>query len=289
MIEVEIDAASGFCFGVIHAIKKAEQHLATQGALCCLGDIVHNGEEVLRLKKEGLQTISYQDLDKQRGGEVLFRAHGEPPLVYEQARKNGIRVVDATCPVVLKLQKKIKTRYQETQQEHAQIVIFGKPGHAEVNGLVGQTNGNAIVVQCVDDADKLVDYSRPVIVFSQTTMGRNEYQELVAHLRAKLLPSAYIEVNDTICRQVSNRAKDIGAFAESKDWVYFVAGKKSSNGKVLFQHCKEANPNTLFVSSAEDITEPLPKWVKSVGVCGATSTPRWQMEQVAEKIKALNP
>lgn len=289
MLDIEIDKTSGFCFGVIHAIEKAENHLAQGHALSCLGDIVHNEDEVRRLRTSGLRTIDYSQLSSLGGEEVLFRAHGEPPSVYRQARENGIRIVDATCPVVLNLQKKIKKRYEETRGEQAQIVIFGKPGHAEVNGLVGQTDGNAIVIQSLEDLEKSIDYSRPVIIFSQTTMSREKYHEIIQVIKANLSPESYIETYDTICKQVSNRAKDIADFARSKDWVYFVAGKKSSNGKVLYGHCRDANPHTYFVSSADEIVSPLPEWVHRVGICGATSTPRWQMEEVCVKLRELNP
>ena len=288
MLDIEIDSSSGFCFGVIHAIRKAEEHLKDAGSLNCLGDIVHNGEEVRRLSSEGLTTIDYAKLEKLRDSEVLFRAHGEPPQVYELARKNNVKVVDATCPVVINLQRKIHRRYLESRDEGAQIVIYGKPGHAEVNGLVGQTDGNAIVVQSVEDLDRL-DYSLPIILFSQTTMNHADYSALVRNISERISPTAYLESHDTICRQVANRAEDIADFAASKDWIYFVAGKKSSNGQVLYGHCKEANPHTVFVSSADEISQPLPSWVRTVGICGATSTPMWQMEQVRDKIFEVNP
>lgn len=288
MIDIEINKSSGFCFGVINAIKHAEEELMTEDSLNCLGEIVHNSQEVERLEDKGLKTINYKDLEGLRNTKVLFRAHGEPPEVYAFARANNIHIVDATCPVVLRLQKRIRTRYEETRKDNAQIVIYGKIGHAEVNGLVGQTNGEAIVVQGPDEITK-IDFSKPVILFSQTTMSKEGFSELIESISKHMFDGILFEYFDTICRQVSNRIPDLSEFAKTKDWIYFIAGKNSSNGKVLFQICKDANPNTLFISSSDEITEALPKWVHHVGICGATSTPKWLMEEVAEKLKQVNP
>lgn len=288
MIDIEINKSSGFCFGVINAIKHAEEELMSENSLNCLGEIVHNSQEVERLSNKGLKTINYKDLEGLRNTKVLFRAHGEPPEVYAFARANNIQIVDATCPVVLRLQKRIRTRYEETRDVQAQIVIYGKIGHAEVNGLVGQTNGEAIVVQKLDEITK-IDFSKPVILFSQTTMSKEGFAELIESIRERMADGVAFEYFDTICRQVSNRIPDLDEFARMKDWIYFIAGKNSSNGKVLYQICKDANPNTTFISTADEITEPLPDWVRYVGICGATSTPKWLMEDVAKKLKEINP
>ncbi|MDO4756298.1 MAG: 4-hydroxy-3-methylbut-2-enyl diphosphate reductase, partial [Parabacteroides sp.] len=218
---------------------------------------------------------------------VLLRAHGEPPSTYETARQNQITIVDATCPVVLQLQRKIHKSYQATRDNHTQIVIYGKKGHAEVNGLVGQTDGTAIVIERVEDLDRL-DFNRHIILFSQTTKSLDGFQAVVAEIKKRIAGDVTFEYFDTICRQVANRLPNIKEFASKHDWIYFVAGKKSSNGKMLLEECRKANPNTMFISDAQEITEPLPVNVQSVGVCGATSTPKWLMEEVAVRIRALN-
>lgn len=256
-------------------------------ALQCLGDIVHNNQEVDRLEKKGLKTIDYSNFNTLNGGKVLFRAHGEPPAVYEFARQHNITVVDATCPVVLALQRNIKRTFEKTRDIDAQIVIFGKHGHAEVNGLVGQTGGKAIVVQNMNEVSK-IDLDRPIVLFSQTTMSIAGFEELISYIETHKGADVIFQYKDTICRQVSNRIPNIEEFAKKKDWIYFVAGDKSSNGKVLFGHCKAANSNSYFISSAEQISEPLPLWVNSVGICGATSTPKWLMEKTAEKVAQIN-
>lgn len=284
-LSVEIDEGSGFCFGVIHAISKAEAELKLQRPLYSLGDIVHNSEEVARLSREGLHAVGYDQLPSLKGERVLFRAHGEAPKIYEEARKQGIEVIDATCPVVLTLQKRIRTKYLEGLEEGQQIVIFGKRGHAEVNGLVGQTDGTAIVVQSVEEARELIDPNRAVALFSQTTMDQNQFEALHTALREWVHEGVKVEWYDTICRQVSNRVPEITQFAKEKDWVYFIAGAHSSNGKVLYQTALRANLNTHFITSPDEITTPLPSWVHTVGICGATSTPRWQMEAVKQKIE----
>ncbi len=287
MIDIEINKSSGFCFGVINAIQHAEKELKDGNDLNCLGEIVHNSQEVSRLSDQGLRTINYDDFHRLRDTRVLFRAHGEAPEVYDFARAHNIQIVDATCPVVLRLQKRIRGRYEETRGDDAQIVIFGKVGHAEVNGLVGQTKGEAIVIQSLDEVVK-IDFSKPIILFSQTTMSKEDFARLISYIETHRSPEAYFEYYDTICRQVSNRIPDIIEFARQKDWVYFIAGHNSSNGKVLYQTCLDANPNTTFISTADEITEPLPEWVRTVGICGATSTPKWLMENVAIKLRELN-
>mgnify|MGYP003306990896 CR=1 FL=1 len=286
-MKVTIDEYSGFCFGVTSAIEAAERELQ-KGTLFCLGDIVHNGQEVQRLEQLGLETIDYDDLRTLHNVRVLFRAHGEPPSTYRIAQQNGIEVIDASCPVVLKLQKRIRDTYLAHHGKHtgAQIVIFGKKGHAEVIGLEGQTNNTAIVIEHMADLDKL-DFSRPIYLFSQTTKSVEEFHAIVAEIQRliALSPDSPIafEYHDTICRNVANRVKRLQDFARSNDVVIFVGGQKSSNAKVLYNNCLEVNPCTVFVSSQADITSELLeqcRQVDRVGICGATSTPKWLMEQI---------
>lgn len=287
MIEVEIDKGSGFCFGVVTAIESAERELKNTDILYCLGDIVHNSLEVERLETSGLRTIEHDEFARLQGKKVLLRAHGEPPSTYEIARRNHITIVDATCPVVLQLQRKIHRCYEATRVDNTQVVIYGKVGHAEVNGLVGQTEGTAIVIERVDDLDRL-DFTRHICLFSQTTKSLDGFREVVAEIKHRIASDVKFEYFDTICRQVANRLPNIQIFASRHDWIYFVAGKKSSNGKMLLEECRKANPHTIFISEAKEITEPLPEGVRSVGVCGATSTPKWLMEEVAIRIRELN-
>lgn len=287
MITVEIDKDSGFCFGVVTAIESAERELVNTDTLYCLGDIVHNSLEVERLQGMGLHTIEHDQFSALKGVKVLLRAHGEPPSTYLTARQNNIQIIDATCPVVLRLQRKIHKCYQETRVTNTQLVIYGKKGHAEVNGLVGQTEGTAIVIEKIEDLDRL-DFTRAISLFSQTTKSLDGFQSVVAEIKKRIREGIEFNYYDTICRQVANRLPNIKQFASNHDWVYFVAGKKSSNGKMLFEECRKANPNTLFISEVQEITEPLPAYVHTVGVCGATSTPKWLMEQVAVRIKELN-
>ena len=286
MIEVEIDKDSGFCFGVVTAIESAERELRNTDTLYCLGDIVHNSLEVERLRAMGLQTIEHDEFSRLQGRKVLLRAHGEPPSTYQTALRNNIAIVDATCPVVLRLQRKIHKCYQETRANRTQLVIYGKQGHAEVNGLVGQTEGTAIVIEKKEDLDRL-DFGRDISLFSQTTKSLDGFREIVEEIRRRIAPGVQFNYHDTICRQVANRLPHIENFASSHDWVYFVAGKKSSNGKILFEACLRANPRSLFISEASEIIEPLPEGVRRVGVCGATSTPKWQMEEVAARVLEL--
>jgi len=286
MRKVEIHEESGFCFGVVNAIRSAEKELTEDEDLYCLGDIVHNSQEVNRLQKKGLQTINHDELKNMQNKKVLLRAHGEPPSTYEMAQLNSIRIIDATCPVVLQLQKKIRKYYTESNGK-AQIVIFGKNGHAEVNGLVGQTEGTAIVIEKKSDLAQL-DFNRPICLFSQTTMSVNDFQEIVQEIQARIHPDVDFIYSDTICRQVANRIPNIRKFASRHNLILFVAGKKSSNGKVLLAECKKANPNTLLISNPDDIQ---PEWLinaESVGICGATSTPKWLMEEVAETVQTMN-
>lgn len=282
-MQVTVDEHSGFCPGVVSAIRKAEEQLAESESLYCLGDIVHNSEEVSRLEQMGLRTIDHAQMQQLQQTRVLFRAHGEPPTTYAMASANGIEVIDATCPVVLQLQKRIKKVYEESRQQPQapQIVIFGKKGHAEVNGLVGQTEGTAIVIERSEDIDK-VDYTRPVRLFSQTTMPIDSFRELAATMCRKMQNREDFEYRDTICRQVANRIPHLREFSQQHDVVLFVSGKKSSNGKALFGVCHEVNHRSYFISHPEEVTPEMVEGAESVGICGATSTPKWQMEAVAE-------
>ncbi|MGM9806253.1 MAG: 4-hydroxy-3-methylbut-2-enyl diphosphate reductase [Candidatus Aphodosoma sp.] len=281
---VEIDSESGFCFGVVRAIDTAERELRNGVPLYCLGDIVHNGQEVDRLASLGLKTIGHADLPGLEHARVLFRAHGEPPATYSMARKHNMEIVDATCPVVLRLQQKIKAAY--TAHPEAQIVIYGKPGHAEVIGLEGQTDGTAVVVENIGDLQSL-DFSRPVILFSQTTKPIDGLQAVVRAIEQRMQPGVSFEYHDTVCRQVANRIPNIRRFASEYDVVLFVAGAKSSNGKVLFHECRDVNPKTYLVSSPGEVE---PGWLDgagSVGICGATSTPAWLMEVIRDRVMEM--
>jgi 4-hydroxy-3-methylbut-2-enyl diphosphate reductase len=282
---IEIDEDSGFCFGVVNAIKKAEEELDEKGGLYCLGDIVHNSDEVERLAKKGLKIIDHDDLSKLTNTKVLLRAHGEPPATYKVAAANNVEILDATCPVVLALQKRILKAW--TENPKAQIVIYGKKGHAEVNGLVGQTQGEAIVIEHEDEIEN-IDYSKPIYLFSQTTKSIEGFKKLVDEIKSRMDEGVDFVYYDTICRQVANRMDNIKKFAREHDLVFFVSGKKSSNGKVLFEECKKQNANTYFVSSAEEVDiNVLSGKPKSIGICGATSTPKWQMQEVKDKLKNI--
>ncbi len=281
---IEIDDGSGFCFGVTTAIKKAEEELAKGEKLYCLGDIVHNGMECDRLRDMGLITINHDEMRQLHNAKVLLRAHGEPPETYELARKNNIEIIDATCPVVLKLQKRIKEQYDENNDR--QIVIFGKKGHAEVLGLVGQTQSKAIVIESSDEVTKL-DFSRDIYLYSQTTKSLDEFNSIIEYIKGHISPNATFKSFDTICRSVANRMPNISTFATKHDLILFVCGRKSSNGKVLYNECLRVNPNSHLV---EDPNEIDPSWlegIRSVGICGATSTPRWLMEQCSEAIQKM--
>lgn len=287
MNKIEIDPKSGFCFGVVNAIKKAEEELAKGMVLYCLGDIVHNNLEVERLAKLGLRTINHEEFAQLRDATVLLRAHGEPPSTYEIAKANNITIIDASCPVVLRLQRRIKVKYNDEIENQTQIVIYGQQGHAEVNGLMGQTDSNAIVIEKMEDLDKL-DYTKNICLFSQTTKPLDGFAEVIEIINSRISPEASFEYFDTICRQVSNRIPNIKEFATEHDMIFFVAGQKSSNGKVLFAECKKYNPNSYFVSSPDEIDPALIKDGQSIGVCGATSTPRWQMEDVEKRIQQIS-
>ena len=281
MLQIEIDNGSGFCFGVTTAIQKAEEELAAGKTLYCLGDIVHNGMECERLKKLGLVTINHEEMSRLHGVKVLLRAHGEPPSTYELARENDIEIIDATCPVVLQLQRRIKRQYDACPE--AQIVIFGKPGHAEVLGLVGQTESKAIVIANVEEVKRL-DFTRDIYLYSQTTKSLDEFHRIIEYIQEHISPDATFKSFDTICRQVANRMPNISAFASRHDLVLFVCGRKSSNGKVLFNECKSVNPNSHLIEGPEEIKKEWLDGVRTIGICGATSTPKWLMEQCRDAI-----
>ena len=286
MIKVEIDEDSGFCFGVVTAIHKAEEELAKGETLYCLGDIVHNSREVDRLKTMGLITINREEFKQLKNAKVLLRAHGEPQETYMIARENNIEIIDATCPVVLRLQKRIRQDYLADSDEEKQIVIYGKSGHAEVLGLVGQTDGKAIVIEKAEEAKKL-DLNKSIRLFSQTTKSLDEFQEIVEYFKQHISPEATFEYYDTICRQVANRMPKLREFAATHDLIFFVSGKKSSNGKMLFEECLKVNANSHLIDNEKEIDPSLLQNVKSIGVCGATSTPKWLMEKIYNHIRTL--
>lgn len=292
---IEIDSNSGFCFGVVTAIEKAEAELSTGEKLVCLGDIVHNASEVERLRVRGLETITHEDLPQMHNTSVLLRAHGEPPSTYSMLRANNNRVIDATCPVVLRLQQSIKKAYDEAKarlekgelSEMPLILIYGKHGHAEVNGLVGQTEGTAVVIQDVEALDSL-NLNRDILLYSQTTKSLQGFREIVKAIK-KRKTSGSFEYFDTICRQVANRLEKIKEFAAAHDTIVFVSGAKSSNGKVLLEECRKVNPHTYLATNGSDVK---PEWFKNarkIGICGATSTPTWLMEEIKDTISRLNP
>lgn len=287
MLRIEIDDHSGFCFGVTTAIKKAEEELQSGGTLYCLGDIVHNGIECDRLKKLGLITIDHETFARLNDAKVLLRAHGEPPATYEIARRNNLELIDATCPVVLKLQQRIKQKWQSTADEERQIVIHGQAGHAEVLGLVGQTHGEAIVIENTTQLDKVAT-DKNTYIYSQTTKSLEGYKQIVEAIGQRIDEGKKIESFDTVCRQVANRMSGIGEFAKSHELIFFVCGRKSSNGKILFNECKRVNPNSYQIESPQEIDLALTDNVKSIGICGATSTPKWLMENCKQEILNYN-
>lgn len=283
MLKIEIDDNSGFCFGVTTAIKKAEEELSNGGTLYCLGDIVHNSIECDRLKRIGLITIDHDTYRELHNAKVLLRAHGEPPETYEIAKRNNLELIDATCPVVLKLQQRIKQKWQETAEKQRQIIIHGQTGHAEVLGLVGQTRGEAIVIENIDQLDR-IDNSKDTYIYSQTTKSLEGYKHIVSAIEERIEPGKECKSFNTVCGQVAGRMNGIGEFAKSHQLLFFVCGKKSSNGKILFNECKRVNPNSHQIESAEDIDLSLTNGVESIGICGATSTPKWLMENCKQAI-----
>lgn len=282
MLKVEIDNGSGFCFGVTTAIQKAEEELAKGNTLYCLGDIVHNGMECDRLRQMGLVTINHEEMRRLHDVKVLLRAHGEPPATYELARRNNIEIIDATCPVVLQLQKRIKKQYELGA---AQIVIFGKNGHAEVLGLVGQTESSAIVIESFEEV-RMLDFTRDIYLYSQTTKSLDEFHRIIEYIQQNISHGATFKSFDTICRSVANRMPNISSFATKHDLILFVCGRKSSNGKVLFNECLRVNPNTHLIEGPEEIDSSWLEGIQTVGICGATSTPKWLMEQCRDAILA---
>lgn len=287
MLNIEIDKKSGFCFGVVKAISKAEEELAKNETLYCLGDIVHNGQEVERLTKMGMITIDHKQLGELHNAKVLLRAHGEPPSTYQIAKENNLILIDASCPVVLKLQSRIKNAYNASIDNDTQIVIYGHHGHAEINGLVGQTEGKAIVIEDESELNR-VDFSKNIRLFSQTTKSLDGFNSLVNTVSEIAKDKTNFEYSDTICRQVANRIPNITNFAQQNDIIIFVSGKKSSNGKVLFEHAKSINPNSYLVSDASEIDALNIDLTKKIGICGATSTPLWQMEEVQKRLNELS-
>lgn len=285
-IRIEIDQDSGFCFGVTTAIRKAEDMLQNEPNLYCLGDIVHNGIECSRLAAMGLKSIDHDCFERLYNAKVLLRAHGEPPTTYATAKKNNIELIDATCPVVLKLQQKILNQFNQTDPAKQQIVIYGQKGHAEVLGLEGQTKGTAIVIEGPEDLNK-IDFNKSIFLYSQTTKSVDDYNEIVRLIGQKKNPNVEFNYYNTICGQVSHRKENLRAFSMKHDLILFVCGSKSSNGKVLFNECLQANRNSHLVEGPEDIN---PEWlnnINSIGICGATSTPKWLMEKCKEHINLI--
>lgn len=284
MAIVEIDAHSGFCTGVVKAIGKAEKFLDETKQLYSLGDIVHNNREVDRLESNGMKTIDNHALENLHDVNVLFRAHGEPPSTYELAAKNNINLIDATCPVVLNLQSRIRKVYQSKADPDTQLVIFGKKGHAEVIGLLGQTENTALILEKVSEVN-LLDFTKPIELFSQTTMALDDFQTLVSTIKASMAPGVAFHYVDTICRQVANRLPHIREFAGKYEVVLFVSGAKSSNGKALYNASLGVNPRTYFLTGPEDLTLEMIADVTRIGICGATSTPVWLMEDVKKQVE----
>ena len=290
-MNVEIDKYSGFCFGVVYAIEMAEEELKKSNSLYCLGDIVHNNKEVERLNDLGLKIISNEELKNYRDCKVLIRAHGEPPETYKIAMENNIQLLDASCPVVLKLQHQIKEGYKSVSEIDGQIVVYGKKGHAEVTGLLGQIGGDAVLVSGFDDLNQL-DFSRPIFMYSQTTKSPKAYADIKSEIEKRRIENGVNDplqfvVNDTLCRQVSGREPQLKKFSDKHDIIVFVSGTKSSNGKMLYESCKAENPNSYFISDIDEIKEEWFSSANSVGICGATSTPLWLMENVSEFISEI--
>ncbi|MCR4659288.1 MAG: 4-hydroxy-3-methylbut-2-enyl diphosphate reductase [Bacteroidales bacterium] len=282
-MNVVVDSNAGFCFGVVKAIGAAEEELAAHHSLYCLGDIVHNSAEVDRLKAKGLEVVDRERFGRLSRARVLIRAHGEPPDTYAVARRQEITLIDATCPIVLALQQKIRKGYEEMNRVGGQVVIFGKPGHAEVIGLNGQTGNSAIVINDPDNLDA-IDFTRPIRLYSQTTKSREDYDRLVANIGAR---ATDFVAHNTLCARVANRARELEVFARSVDLLLFVTGADSSNGRYLFEYCRHVQPNTKLLATPDELS---PEWlcgVNTVGISGATSTPRWLMEEVKAKIESL--
>ena len=287
MLNIEIDEHSGFCFGVTTAIRKAEEELQKGERLYCLGDIVHNRIECDRLEKMGLITINHEEFSKLHNAKVLLRAHGEPPATYETACRNNLEIIDATCPVVLKLQQRIKKKWQEANTADSQIIIYGQAGHAEVLGLVGQTHGTATVIEKSAQIESIAK-DKNTYIYSQTTKSLEGYKKIVREIKEHVDKDKECESFNTVCGQVANRLDGIGKFAKSHELIFFVCGKKSSNGRILFDECKKMNPNSYQIEGPEDLDLSLTKGVHSIGICGATSTPKWLMENCKQAIINYN-
>lgn len=291
-MEVTIDQNSGYCFGVEFAIKMAEDEMENGKTLFCLGDIVHNDMEVKRLYEKGLRIITHEDLNNLKDCKVLIRAHGEPPETYQIAAQNNIELIDASCPVVLKLQNRVKNAYDTMKEHEGQIVIYGQPGHAEVIGLTGQTKGKAIIIMHDEDLEK-IDFTKPVTLFSQTTKSTKGFYRIRAMIEERMkaasqdLQTINFNANDSICRQVSNREPQLKKFADEQDVIIFVSSKKSSNGKALFGVCKNENERSYFIANEEELVSEWFEGAQKVGVCGATSTPMWLMQKVANAIREI--
>lgn len=285
-MKIEIDQHSGFCFGVVRAINEAEMALQS-GAIASLGDIVHNRIEVQRLESLGLRTISHEEISSIAGERMLIRAHGEPPKTYEIARRCGIEIIDATCSVVAALQRKVKSAYDKMSEVGGTVVILGKRGHAEVVGLTGQVDEKAIVVESEDDLWQ-IDFSRPIYFLSQTTQSIDKFNRLAEAMRKRLVNDATLTIDDTICRRVSSREAYLREFAQQHDVIIFVCGRKSSNGKVLYNICRQENERSYNIEEADELQHEWFNGAESVGICGATSTPKWLMESIAEAILSIN-
>ncbi len=283
--EITIDKNAGFCFGVVKAIGKAEEELERQGKLYCLGDLVHNNAEVARLRSKGLQVVDRKMFEELHDTEVLIRAHGEPPMTYDVARQHNVRLIDATCPIVLSLQQKVRKGFEEMRQIGGQVVIYGLPGHAEVIGLNGQADNTAIIVSNIDDLGA-IDVTKPVRLYSQTTKNREDYKHLAEELK-RLMKNDDFEVYDTVCNSVANRAKELEQFAHEVDMLLFVAGEHSSNGRYLYDYCRRVQPNTYIIASEKELKGEWLNGRGKIGITGATSTPRWLMEQVMECCEKL--
>ena len=290
MIRIEVDNRSGFCTGVVKAVNAAEENLAQEGALYSLGEIVHNAGEVERLREKGLKPLTYVEFNSLQNANVLIRAHGEPPETFRHAEKNNIRLIDATCPIVLKLQKQIREQVEEFGENNGSILIFGKSDHPEVRALVGQTKGKARVVRRPEDLDK-INIHPPLALFSQTTMNTLEYARFQQTIKEYMRKQGWdtdgeLFIYHSICGQVSSRDSLIREFAAKFDLVFFVSGKNSSNGKVLFEACREANKNTFFISTPEESDEIVLQDITSIGICGATSSPMWLLSAVKDRLTA---
>ena len=285
-MRVEIDSHSGFCFGVVRAISRAEEALQEQGEVFSLGDIVHNRVEVQRLERLGMHTVTHDQMPGLKGRSLFIRAHGEPPSTYRLAEELGIELIDATCPVVAKLQRRVVEAHEKMRQVGGQVVILGKRGHAEVIGLTGQVEAPTLVVETEEDLDQ-IDFTRPIYFLSQTTQSIALFEQLGEEMKRRATDPAQVRLDDTICRQVSGREEHLDRFARRFDVVIFVCGRKSSNGKVLFEVCRRANSRTYNIEEAAEIDPAWLEGIASVGICGATSTPKWLMQQVAEAVGEL--